>query len=213
MPKKFVCTLSTEELKKAYIDEHRTVREMCDYVGIKSTITMAKILNARGISTNANQRLVEKTLNGMTEGEFKAFLEEQYAKGLSMGKIAEMVGITPSGVRKYFVKFGIKRRPKYAVFQSHDTNPGWHGGRNIRSNGYVEIYAPAHPNANVRKYVYEHQLVMEQHIGRPLRPGEVVHHIDGDKTNNDIKNLMLLSNEDHAKLHMYLRKIKKEVTR
>jgi hypothetical protein len=50
---------------------------------------------------------------------------------------------------------------------------------------------------------------MEEHIGRYLKPGEVVHHIDGDKTNNDISNLMLLTNSDHMKLHAILRRAKK----
>ena len=36
------------------------------------------------------------------------------------------------------------------------------------------------------RYVYEHRLLMEQKIGRLLRPGEIIHHKDGDRLNNNI---------------------------
>ena len=47
-----------------------------------------------------------------------------------------------------------------------------------------------------------HRLVMEEHIGRELTKEEVVHHIDGDKSNNKLDNLMLLPNKAaNSRLH------------
>lgn len=48
----------------------------------------------------------------------------------------------------------------------------------------------------------EHRVVMEQHLGRKLNPDEVVHHINGNKFDNRIENLSVMSKSDHAKLHM-----------
>lgn len=51
------------------------------------------------------------------------------------------------------------------------------------------------------KMALEHRLVMEQHLGRELRPDEVVHHKDENKLNNDISNLEILSRREHRLKH------------
>lgn len=51
------------------------------------------------------------------------------------------------------------------------------------------------------KKIDEHRYVMECHIGRPLLSSEVVHHIDGNKQNNSIDNLQIVSHAEHLQLH------------
>lgn len=49
---------------------------------------------------------------------------------------------------------------------------------------------------------HEHRVVMENFLGRALRPDEIVHHVDRNIHNNDIINLELMTRSDHIKEHM-----------
>lgn len=86
------------------------------------------------------------------------------------------------------------------------------GGRILRK-GYVYIYIKDHPHAvkyGNTKYVAEHRLIMEKHLGRYLKPTEVVHYIDGNIKNNILSNLMLFPNQSaHVKFHYVLNNAKK----
>lgn len=86
--------------------------------------------------------------------------------------------------------------------QSGPRNPNWKGGRTVDPRGYVLIKRPDHPRADVRGYVYEHILVAEQMLGRPILSTEEVHHRDGNKSNNDPSNLLVTANRaDHFQYH------------
>lgn len=50
----------------------------------------------------------------------------------------------------------------------------------------------------------QHRLVAEKMLGRKLREDEVVHHIDGDKRNNDPENLMVMTAAEHGRFHLRL---------
>lgn len=51
------------------------------------------------------------------------------------------------------------------------------------------------------KYCYEHHLVWERQTGCPVPDGCIIHHKDGNKYNNDITNLQLMSAVDHVRMH------------
>lgn len=55
------------------------------------------------------------------------------------------------------------------------------------------------------RVISEHRLVMEKVLGRELLPTEHIHHMDGDKLNNDPSNLQIVSKSEHTRHHNYLR--------
>ena len=83
-------------------------------------------------------------------------------------------------------------------------SPKWKGGRIINSDGYVLLWIPAHPRAH-NGYIAEHIVVVEQSFGRKLLKTEAVHHINQDRTDNYIGNLMVFSSHSsHLAFHKRL---------
>lgn len=80
--------------------------------------------------------------------------------------------------------------------ESHQTKAGIAGGiatgkKKFKTGvGYVKI--------NGR---HEHRLEVEKAIGRRLTSDEIVHHIDSNKKNNKIENLVILTRNEHARIH------------
>lgn len=77
----------------------------------------------------------------------------------------------------------------------------WNIKKIVSKGDYQYAIVPEHPNSTKNGYVLLHRIIMENHLGRILNTNEVVHHIDGNKTNNIISNLQLLTNKEHSKLH------------
>lgn len=68
-------------------------------------------------------------------------------------------------------------------------------GKSLKPSGYFEITRGKHKGRG------EHRVIMEGKLGRKLAHDEIVHHVDGDKTNNTPSNLVVMSASQHASHH------------
>ncbi|MCK9463124.1 MAG: HNH endonuclease [Proteobacteria bacterium] len=77
-------------------------------------------------------------------------------------------------------------------------HPNFLTGKSIDANGYVILSSKIWgENINRR----EHRVVMEEKIGRKLRPDEIVHHKNENKSDNRPENLSLETRRSHNRAH------------
>lgn len=91
----------------------------------------------------------------------------------------------------YGKHFSKETKKKMSLIRQREQNPNWKGGKRI-SNGYYLIRSN-------KKCVLEHRLVMEKHLGRKLKSTEIIHHLNGNKLDNRINNLVLTTREEHTR--------------
>jgi HNH endonuclease len=85
-----------------------------------------------------------------------------------------------------------------------------HGSGYITKTGYRVISKMHHPNSIKGKrsgQIMEHTFVMSEHLGRPLRKGETVHHVNGIRDDNRIENLELWNSS-----HPYGQRVEDKIT-
>lgn len=78
----------------------------------------------------------------------------------------------------------------------------------VHDAGYVLVRPSDRAQCSDNTPMYEHRVVAEEMIGRPLRSGEVVHHRDGNPRNNDPSNLEVLSAREHSRRHVIERLVR-----
>ena len=69
------------------------------------------------------------------------------------------------------------------------------GHRRVNYCGYVDVKIAR--GSGWRTWKMEHVMVMENKIGRKIRKGEIIHHINGDRKDNRIENLFLCKDKQH----------------
>jgi hypothetical protein len=151
----------------------------------------------------------------------EAELHRDYVQlGMSQAEIAAKYSTTQKVVWRAMRKMGVPTRKAAKRNQTRAKNSTWKGGRVLCArvkrqrgerasfgNGYFYLLLPDHPNANKGGYVAEHIAVWTAHAGRPIRDGEMIHHINLNKHDNRIENLAMTTAAEHALWHNQLEEL------
>lgn len=159
-----------------------------------------------------------------------ADLPSMYASGYSIPQIAAATGLNRSHVRTALLRAGVALRSRkdalaireglgaHAKGKTREFTPEWReniskarqawaeenaAGLTHKACGYVEI------TRGPDKGRSQHVTNMERRLGRRIRADEVVHHIDGDRSNNDMDNLALMTRAGHTRHHRMIERITK----
>ena len=126
----------------------------------------------------------------------KDIITDYYKKNPDAGKHHNKIMLEKGGIRSG------KNHPMYG--KRREQVPNWRGGKTIGKNGVIYIYKPEHPDADNRGYILESRYIMEQILGRRLKPFpyEVVHHKDRNPQNNSPDNLVVISQAEHTRIHL-----------
>lgn len=126
----------------------------------------------------------------------------------SSRETGRQLGISDCTVRRLLVKAGIKPRGSKEGLKIRYPNgrfgkdaSNWRGGRRPVNENYIHVHQPDHPYCTKAGYVMEHRLVMEEKLGRFLKTGEIVHHINGDGKDNRPENLEVQDRSVHVHNH------------
>lgn len=134
----------------------------------------------------------------MTRINISKLVAEYAVDRAAVRKCAAENGVSIQAVYYQMDRAGVPRRrggDASVGTQAAEKNPNWKNGTTIRKDGYVLERRGV-------KQLAQHRIVAEQMLGRPLLPGECVHHKNGDRSDNRPENLEVLpSHSDHMRLH------------
>lgn len=94
--------------------------------------------------------------------------------------------------KKHFFSYKCHGRYRKYILPP-EQHPRWKGGSKT-DQGYIEI-------SKRNKRTLEHRIIASQKIGRDLIKSEVVHHLNGDRSDNRPKNINITTQSKHMKAH------------
>lgn len=184
----------------------------------------------------AGRRFCSKACAGIRRTMSADEILSGYESGLSTFQIADLAGVSGTQVARVVNEVGEIRTASERIRLSHarpevrakmaatvrppcpesvketlrarvgSKNHNWRSGLTM-AGGYMAFSASAANGEHAGRFL--HAVIAEWKIGRKLEPGEVVHHKDENKLNNDPSNLQVMSHSAHARLHALQNKLGK----
>lgn len=138
--------------------------------------------------------------------EEEALLIEKYNKLPNKELVLLFPRRSYLGIYKKARALGLYKDPEIEFInrsnaKSGELNSCWKGGKRITAKGYIQVLDKKHPRADSSGYVMEHIKVFEEATGIRVPKNCDVHHINGNKQDNSINNLCLLTHGAHTALH------------
>jgi DNA-binding transcriptional ArsR family regulator len=144
-----------------------------------------------------------------TPEETRAEILERTLLGDKPQDIATALGVTRQSISYHLRRMGLEdTNPKRVSGVKHHA---WKGGTFVDSRGYRMIRNPSRQSSSM--YCAEHIMLIEAQIGRKIKKGEHVHHLNGDKLDNRLENLYLCTASGHRQLENQLHDIALEMYR
>jgi transposase-like protein len=158
--------------------ETGSVRATAERAGVARQ-TLKKVLREAGVP------IVRR--NQYTAEEREAMVAAYRREG-SVARAAKALGCSPTTVADACAEAGLERDGREQRIPPSGTSPNWR--RRTTTAGYIVLdgWVPGWRRNHV---IYEHRLVMEEHLGRALTSRETVHHKNGIRADNRIENLEL----------------------
>ena len=200
----------------------KSTRQIAKELGCSQS-AISKALHRHGVKTRPPGRFTAEKLKN------KEWLAEAY-KTRTTRSIAKEIGCSATAVAYALKRYNVKLRPPVRkVLPEIMADYEWMSkrysevstvimGRELECSPTTILAAlnklgistkiiPTKPTPYKQKIgpdgkpKKEHRLIMEQHLGRKLDTNEHVHHIDGNKRNNNLENLIILTKSSHCSLH------------
>lgn len=160
----------------------------------------------RNIKTQEDRKRHKKLMNKLWQNsKFRKHMSEVHKGYKPTIEQRKKIGLSHKGKR-----LTEEHKKKIGFTMMGSKNWNWKGGIRIVKRGYIDILKPEHPFATKKGYIRRSRLVMEQKIGRFLKPKEIVHHKGihfpissiENRQDDSPENLKLFSNEsEHQKYH------------
>jgi len=136
-------------------------------------------------------------------------LQSRLDAGETMASIGRSYGVTGQAVHWFVNHHKLRRGTKPSAIGNRIKATIHSTGRFTDQWGYIMVRTSS--RAGALAYTPEHVLIAEQMLGRKIERGEIIHHINGNKSDNRPENLHICSRKEHMTIHRDLESLAMEL--